>query len=108
MTVDEIVVEISVCVGSAVCGNEELRTVKIRGADRGILIWTGHWESLLSMETGVECPGIAALWDAAAWEIVRLMEPGHPVNSGFGAGASEGAREAAFLAAICAKTASWS
>ena len=33
MTVDEIVVEISVCVGSAVCGNEELRTVKIRGAD---------------------------------------------------------------------------
>ena len=37
MTVDEIVVEISVCVGSAVCGNEELRTVKIRGADRGKL-----------------------------------------------------------------------
>ena len=62
------------------------------------------------METGVECPGIAALWDAdaAAWEIVRLMEPGQPVNSGFGTGVSEGAREAAFLAAICAKTASWS
>ena len=34
MTVDEIVVEISVCVGSAVCGNEELRTVKIRGVYR--------------------------------------------------------------------------
>ena len=40
MTVDEIVVEISVCVGSAVCGNEELRTVKIRGADRGCLLYT--------------------------------------------------------------------
>ena len=62
------------------------------------------------MEMGAECPGIAALLDAGAEEcvIVRLMLPGHPVNPGFGAGVSAAAIAAAFLAAMCARTASWS
>lgn len=34
MSVNEIVVEVSVCVSGAIRGNEKLRTVKVRGADR--------------------------------------------------------------------------
>ncbi len=113
MSVDEIVVEVSVCVGGAVRGNEELRTVKVRGADRGELdLDRPLGESALHGDRcGVprdRCAVGCRL--RQAWVIVRLMVPGHPVNSGFGdRGASVGMPGKQPFSRPCVpETASWS